>query len=190
MLTLITLLGCGSGCPEKELAKPHTPVLCPDLFDEDRVVDIRVEIAPEEWDGLVEEYLGWEERKRLGLDLKPYHPLVAFDANGEHIEDAQIRLKGNPCCSWEGEKMQFVIAFNKVDEDGRFAGLRKLTLDAPPYDASVMRERLALSYFNDAGIAASCANHARLTINGDYYGLYTNIEHVDREFLERLEAVG
>lgn len=185
MLSLLALLGCGSGCPDKEVAEPHSPVLCPDLFDEDRLVDIRVEIAPEEWQAMREEYVGWEDRKRQGLDLKPYHPLISFRANGEDIDDAQIRLKGNPCCSWEGEKMQFVIAFNKVDEDGRFAGLRKLTLDAPPYDASVMRERIALSYFRDAGIASSCANHARLTINGDYYGLYTNIEHVDREFLER-----
>ena len=184
MIAILLVFGC-QRCPDKQVAEPHTPVLCPDLYDDDKIVDVRIEIAPEEWAGLIEEYETWEQRLRQRLDLKPYHPIARFEAEGQVIEDAQIRLKGNPCCSWEGDKMQFVIAFNKVDPDGRFMGLRKIALDAPPYDPSVMRERIALSYFRDTGIASSCANHARLSVNGEYYGLYTNIEFVDQEFLQR-----
>jgi len=36
----------------------------------------------------------------------------------------------------------------------------------------------------EAGVAASRVNHATLTVNGVDYGLYMNIEPLDREFLE------
>jgi spore coat protein CotH len=117
--------------------------------------------------------------------VKPYHPLVTFRYGDQVVTNAAIRLKGNPCCSWDSDRMQFAIAFNQYDRDGRFHGLRKILLDGPAYDPSALRERVALSYLRDAGFPASCANHATLTVNGELYGTYTNIEAVDDEFLER-----
>lgn len=184
MLLLAVLFGC-SRCDDHAAGEPHSPVVCSDVFDDDRVFDVDIRIHPDEWAAMQDEFVNWRDRKEQGLDLKPYHPLARFEADGEVIENASIRLKGNPCCSWTAEKMQFVISFNEIDEDGRFKGLRKLALDGPPYDPSMLRERVALSYFRDAGFAASCANSATLSINGSYYGLYTNIEYIDREFLER-----
>ncbi|MCB9674069.1 MAG: CotH kinase family protein [Alphaproteobacteria bacterium] len=183
MIVLSALLAC-STCEKLEPA-PFTPEPCPDLFDPGRVPAYSIVIAPEEWAALQDEYANWRERERDGLEVKPYHPLVTFRYGDEVVTDAVIRLKGNPCCSWDTERMQFVIAFNQVDRDGRFHGLRKIALDAPGYDPSALRERVALSYFRDAGFPASCANHATLTVNGELYGTYTNIEPVDDELLQR-----
>jgi hypothetical protein len=36
------------------------------------------------------------------------------------------------------------------------------------------------------GITASCANHARVNVNGEYYGLFTSLEKLDKRFLERV----
>jgi hypothetical protein len=101
-----------------------------------------------------------------------------------------IRLKGKS--SWRqaialdpNPKMQFVLAFNKIDPDGRFMGLRKIELDMPRSDHSFLRQRLGLYYERSLGLPAQCANNARLVINGAYYGLYTNLEHMDKEFLQR-----
>ena len=55
MIALLLVYGCQS-CPEKQVAEPHTAVLCPDLFDDDKIVDLRIEIAPEEWAALIDEY--------------------------------------------------------------------------------------------------------------------------------------
>ncbi len=159
------------------------------MYDPDVVSGFSVVIEPSEWDAILDEYVNWKDRRNSGLEVKPWHPLVSFrwaeDPENRLVTDAHIRLKGNPCCSWEGDKMQFVIAFNQVDRDGRFEGVRKIALDAPFYDPSVLRERVALSYFEDAGFAGSCANSATLTINGELYGLYSNIEYVDDELLDR-----
>ena len=53
-------------------------------------------------------------------------------------------------------------------------------------DPSMMHERLAYLVARQAGgIPASRANHALLTVNGQFYGLYTNVETVKKRMLRR-----
>ncbi len=198
-LPLCLVMACGGGEPggggdagavdaagEIDAAGPVTyPRPCGDLFDQELLPTFEVTIQQSEWDQIVDEYMNWQAREDLGLPLKPYHPLLELRYGDETVADAMIRLKGNPCCSWFGPKMQFVISFNELDPEGRFHGLRKIALDAPPYDPSFLKNRLALAYLRDLGLPASCANNARLNVNGAYYGLYTSIEHMDKEFLQR-----
>ena len=50
----------------------------------------------------------------------------------------------------------------------------------------MMHERMAYWVARQAGgIPASRANHAQLTINGQPYGLYTNVETVKKRILRR-----
>jgi hypothetical protein len=110
-----------------------------------------------------------------------------FRFGDEVVDDAQVRLKGNPSFSWFTEKMQFVIAFNEVNPDGRFHGLRKLALDASWYEPTFLRDRVAWSIIRRQDVVPGvCANSAQLVINGEPYGLFTNIEYLDREWLERV----
>lgn len=81
--------------------------------------------------------------------------------------------------------MQFEIEFNTYDKKGRFMGLRHVLFDAATFNRSFLRDRLALAILRDAGLPAPCANNARVVVNGEYYGLFTSIEKVDKEFLER-----
>ena len=128
----------------------------------------------------------------VNLDIHPYHPIAEFKYGNEVVTNAMIRLKGQS--SWRevidaGDtppKMQFVISFNEVDVDARFHGLRKLELDMPRTDPSYLRQRLALAYLRALGVPAQCANSGRLIINGAYYGLFTNMERPDVEFIRRL----
>ena len=113
--------------------------------------------------------------------LQNYRP-VEFSYDGETV-DAMVRLKGN--WSWSCEKYQFVISFNEVDPAGRFHGLRKIMLDAPWYDRTLLHERLAFPLFAALGLPYSCVNSARVMLNGAYYGLYSNVERIDQEYLER-----
>jgi len=81
--------------------------------------------------------------------------------------------------------MQLQISFNTYDKKGRFMGLRKLLFDCARYNESFLRDRLAMTILQDAGVPSPCSNNARLILNGKYYGLFTSIEKVDKEFLER-----
>jgi spore coat protein CotH len=162
------------------------PRPCPTLYDPDILPEFSIEISSAEWMALQFEYNngGYGPSK---TELKPYHPLDTFEYDGEVITNAEIRLKGWPGSYVDWGKMQFVIRFNGVDSAGRFQGLRRLALDSPYYEDSLLRERLSLTYFHqDLGLPGSCVNSARLVVNGQYYGLYTNIEYPDEELLERL----
>lgn len=164
---------------DDDLPKP-----CADIYAQDILPTFEIEISQENWEKLVYEYEHWQELEEQGLPIKNYYPLESFRYEDEVIHDAMIRLKGSPY-GWDVPKMQFVISFNEINPNGRFHGLRKLNLDASDNDLSQLRYRLALSFFHDLGVPAPCANNVRLVINGEYYGLYTNLERVDKEFLQR-----
>lgn len=183
---------CGSDTPENELTSDPMMAMvdqgCPDIFHQAVFPNYEVTISPGELSALEDEFLNRVEREEMGLNIHPYHP-IQLSYQGETSE-AMIRLKGQS--SWlqaiafdENPKMQFVISFNEVDPKGRFHGVRKVELDMPRTDGSFLRQRLGLYYLRRAGVIAQCANNATLTINGDLYGLYTHIERLDKEFLQR-----
>lgn len=151
---------------------PRQPKECADLYDPDQITHIELDFEPAQWTALNQACV---DRSQA------YHP-VQFTVDGERT-DAMVRLKGN--WSWSCDKLQFVVSFNEVDPDARFHGLRKVMLDAPWYDHTLLHERLAFPLFQARGLPYSCANSARVDVNGSYYGLYTNVERIDREYLER-----
>ncbi len=148
------------------------PKPCADLYDPDHLVTFDLAIDEAEWSALAQD---------CANGVQTYHP-ATFTFNGETVA-AHVRLKGN--WSWDCGKMQYVISFNEENPEGRFHGLRKVVLDAPWYDRTLLHERVAFPIFRDNGLPYSCVNNARLNVNGVYYGLYANTERIDREYLER-----
>ena len=159
---------------------PWTPKGCPALYAQDLLPTFELEISDKELSKLKNE---WE----LGdEDNLAEHPLLAFKYQDHIVTTATVSLRGNS--KWwpqMGKKMQLEVAFNTVDPKGRFMGLRKLLFDAARYNESFLRDRLALAILNDVGLPAPCANNARVVLNGEYFGLFTSIEKVDKEVLER-----
>lgn len=167
---------------------------CSPIFRQGILPEYRITIAADEWAKLEDEFLHVVERTAMMLDPEPYHPVqVVYDdgvAPPVDVPNTLLRLKG--ASSWlqtimldPRPKMQFVLAFNEVDPQGRFEGVRKVELDMPRSDTTFIRQRLALHYLRSAGTYAQCANNARVVINGQYYGLYTHLERMDKELLQR-----
>ncbi len=150
---------------------PSFPLPCAGLHADDLLATFEVEVSEADWAALHEDLLEGEE---------PYYPAV-FRHGDEVVPDAMIRLRGNN--SRCGDKLQFAISFNEVNPSGRFHGLRRIDLDHG--GCKLLEERLALSFMRDLGLPAACANHARLVVNGRYYGLFLSIEHVNKDFLRR-----
>ena len=170
--------------------EPFTPGPCADVFAEDLVPTYELQIAPEEWNALLTDFYAMQQNVVAMRNYHPYHRLAEFRYGNEVITNALIRLKG--WSSWRQAlpdnppKLQFVIAFNEVDSAGRFHGLRKLELDMPRIDQTYLRQRVSLAYLRALGVPAQCANNARVFINGEFYGLYTNLERPDKAFVQRL----
>jgi len=169
-----------------DVAGPQPTGACPDIYDEDLFPVFEIEIEPAEWEALQYDWEHGQEIVDAGGTPENYRPLVVFRYNGEEYYDVMIRPKGTPFHWVESpNKMQFNVSFTEVDSDQRFHGVRKLILDAPDYDFTLLHDRTAMYVFRKLGVAAPCVNNARLVVNGTYYGVYANIERIDRGFLRR-----
>jgi hypothetical protein len=184
--------GPGSDPPEDLPAEPEDPHApdeegCHAIYAQDLLPTFELTIDDDTWDDLEWEWEHGAKQKKKGLDPDPWHPLTEFRYGDIVISDAEIRLRGN-ATYWHNspDKYQFQISFDRVDKKGHFLGLDTIAFDAAPANRHMLRDRLAMSIIRDMGIIAPCANNARLNINDEYYGIFTNIEKIDKVFLQRM----
>ncbi len=168
---------------------------CAPVFAQNIVPEYWITIAPDHWAALQHEFHNPVLSETGQIVDPPYHPvgLHVVAGGAEHDpQDVMIRLNGNT--SWlqallydADPKMQLVVAFNKINPDGRFQAQRKIKLDMPRNDFTFLQQRVALAWLRGrSGTPAQCANTARLYINGQYYGVYSNVEAQDKGFLKRV----
>jgi hypothetical protein len=100
------------------------------------------------------------------------------------LDNVGVRLKGRASFQGLDEKPGLKIKVNEFVAGQRLLGLKRITLNNMIQDPSMVRERLAYAVFREAGVPAPLCNHARVYINGEYYGLYANIQTLDEEFVK------
>jgi hypothetical protein len=64
-------------------------------------------------------------------------------------------------------------------------GIDVLTLNNNKQDPALVSQYLAYRLFNAAGVHAPRVNFARVTVNGEYLGIYSNVESIGQPFLKR-----
>ncbi len=101
----------------------------------------------------------------------------------ETVDSIGFRLRGNT--SREAKKKSFKVSFNTFKKGRDFHNVEKLNLNGEHNDPSIIRSKLCFDHFETIGLKASRANHVAVYINGNYYGLYINVEHIDEEFLKK-----
>jgi len=101
----------------------------------------------------------------------------------ESVDSVGFRLRGNT--SRNAQKKSFKISFNTFVSGREFYGVDKLNLNGEHNDPSIIRSKLCFDHYQTIGMAASRANHVKVYINGNYYGLYISVEHIDDEFLNK-----
>ena len=68
------------------------------------------------------------------------------------------------------------VNFAHYSSRGQFLGLRALVLDNLTTDPSMIRERVAMAFLRRLGVPAPREVHAKLYVNGEYFGLYVIVE--------------
>ncbi|MBK9257842.1 MAG: CotH kinase family protein [Saprospiraceae bacterium] len=95
------------------------------------------------------------------------------------VKNVGFRLRGNT--SRTSAKKSFKVKFNHFDSP-KYQGLSDLNLNGEHNDPSIIRSKLTWDLMKMAGIPAPRANHVALYINGEYRGLYINVEHIDNDY--------
>jgi len=101
----------------------------------------------------------------------------------ETVDSVGFRLRGNT--SRQAAKKSFKLDFNHFFSGRDFYDVEKINLNGEHNDPSIVRSKLCWDLFQDIQLSSSRATHAAVYINGDYYGLYISIEHIDDTFLEK-----
>lgn len=144
---------------------------------------------------LTGEIMGYDRMPEIGLRIDSEHISALEDApdtyvpgflvyDGREYGPVGIRLKGQNSFQPIGEKPSFRINIDEFVDNAKFFQLDDLTLNNMVEDFSMMHERLAYLVARQFG-PASRANHALISLNGEFYGLYTNVETVKWHMLSR-----
>jgi hypothetical protein len=80
-------------------------------------------------------------------------------------------------------KSAFKLKFSNSAQ--RVSGLKKLTLNNMVQDPSKIHETVVYKLFRSVGVPAPRTGYANLTINGEAFGLYLNVENVDDVMLDK-----
>jgi len=98
------------------------------------------------------------------------------------IDSIGFRARGNT--SLASQKKSFKLDYNRIIPGQKFQGLEEMNLNGEHNDVSIMRSFLAQKLLRSAGLPSSRTSYVKLFINGEYKGLYLNVEHLDDEFLD------
>ena len=165
---------------------------CSDLFEPSRFADYGFDISADEWAKMDYEFRNRDALKAAGVDFKTYHPIV-FHSGSETVADAMVRLKGESswvrrcwttatrrgCSSWSRSK-------RSTPPRSSTASARSSSTCPTTTTRSCRNVWASRRWRELLGQPAPCANSARVTINGQYYGLYVNEEHVGNAYIKRV----
>ena len=106
------------------------------------------------------------------------------EPSGAHkTYDVTIRIKGQKGSKRPiHDKPAFKVKLGKGDQ---VFGLEQLTLNNMVQDRTMLHEALGYQVDQAAGVKVPSTGYARVSVNGAPYGLYVNVETIDRRFLKR-----
>lgn len=146
------------------------------LWDDTRVASMHVSIDPDSLAVLYD-------------DVNATHYYVTqfiYDDGGVRDTVAQVgfRLRGNT--SRAAAKKSFKLSFNTYQLGRRYQGVKKLNLNAQHNDPTLIREKLFYDVWARCGMPPRRTSFVKVYVNGAYYGLYTCLEELDKDWLARV----
>ena len=166
LAALLLLGGCGDS-KEGQLAADKDP------FDESVVTTYEIAIDPADWDAMVADpdsnvwrrmTLTWEGETWTDVAVHP---------SGQNS-----RIPGNP-------KPSLHLSFEQFVPSRHFHKLPSLKLDGQIDDPALMRERMTYALARSWGMVAPREVHARVVVNGQYKGLFTAEERINKRFVKK-----
>lgn len=110
--------------------------------------------------------------------------------NGYRFDNVGVRFKGSSTytdldCGDGYCKASFKIKFDEFVAGQKFGDLERVTLNNMMTDYTQSKEVIVYGLLAEHSQLASRANYARVTLNGESWGLYANVETADDEWLKR-----
>lgn len=148
--------------------------LSQDLYNNTTVGTIEISFSQSNWDQILDTYYANGNDERL---------IATVIINGESFDSVGVKYKGNSTFNPNNTKNPFNLKLDEfINQD--YQGYTTLKLSTGDKDPSFVREvlgyEIARKYMD-----APRANYVKIYINGNYHGLYDNVESVNGDFQEK-----
>ncbi len=149
------------------------------MFDNSILHEVRIEFSNSDyWNQLIDNYESTPEGSKI-----PYL-LGKVNIDGMEVDSVGIRLKGFTSYGSSEVKKPIKIDFNEFVKGQKYDGLRKLNLNNGTGDPGMQRDVICYDMLRSLGVKASRTSFSKVYLNDTYWGLYQNIEQVDKAFLK------
>ena len=186
-----TTTPAGARTPAAEDSRPANP--SDPYFDRQRVLDIAIEIAREDWETLRHQTRTFEdliaEIERYGLsrpfaDIYTWFP-ARVTVDGDTCAEVGVRKKGF-IGSQSDTRPSLKLRFDKYVDGQALGGvMERMTLNNGIQDPSMVNTCLAHQIFALAGTPTPRCSFATISVNGTNLGLYVHVEEIKPPFLAR-----
>jgi hypothetical protein len=189
-------VGCGSNGDSTETDKSDFDVpsgepinlgtgTSDDLFDPGSIVDVNIQMSAADFSKLRTEGRTLASASSECLEDYEFTEFVAsVTIDGVAISNVEIRKKGF-LGSISRVRPSLKLDFNTFVDDRTYNDMSRMTLNNDRQDPSHTHQCMAYDMFRKAGLAAPRCNLARVSVNGEPLGIYTNVENIKKPFLER-----
>mgnify|MGYP004517699331 FL=1 len=148
------------------------------LLDTDSVISVNILMDDADWNAMLENSTA-EEYYQCDVEI-----------NGTTFYRVGIRPKGNTSLTSIAsdpttDRYSFKLEFDQYVDGQTCFGLDKLILNNNYADATNMKEALIYDMFQYLGADASLYNYAKISVNGEYWGVYLALEAVEDSFMLR-----
>lgn len=145
------------------------------LFDTGSILSLNIQMDEDDWNKMLEN----------ATEEKYYQCNV--EVNGTMFYQVGIRPKGNTSLTSIAsdpttDRYSFKLEFDHYVDGQTCFGLDKLILNNNYADATNMKEALIYDMYQYLGADASLYNYAKISVNGDYWGVYLALEGVEDSF--------
>ena len=162
-------------------------------FGMGRVLDVAIEIAPDDWDTLRHQTRTFDD---LMAEIEKYNLSRPFadiydwfsatvTIDGETHTEVGVRKKGF-LGSQSDTKPSLKLRYDKYVDGQALGGvIERMTLNNSIQDPSMINTCLTYQVFAAAGSPSSRCNFATVTVNGKELGLYVHVEEIKAPMLAR-----
>ena len=145
------------------------------LFDTSSILSVNIQMDEADWNDMLENAMA-----------ETYYQ-CNVEVNGTMFYQVGIRPKGNTSLSAIAnddttDRYSFKLEFDHYVDGQTCFGLDKLILNNNYADATNMKEALIYDMYQYLGADASLYKYAKMSVNGEYWGVYLALEGVEDSF--------
>ncbi len=145
------------------------------LYDALTVRTLFLEFADTDW-----------EKQLIAFHRTDVEVPATLTVDGRTYRDVGVHFHGMSSFMivGDGQKHSMALSLDSVHADQELGGYHKLNLLNSHEDASFLRTVLSLQMARDY-LPAPQANFVRVVINGEYWGVYVNQQHFNKDFVKQ-----